>query len=338
MYSPPAKIVWVPAIVGGIVSVGILRTGLLGFLFLVPLGILAYCYNGKTVWFSALFACLGNFFLSLALVLFFRYSLGQFREDIFYMTLMTLVFTWIAAPPSGGPRFLRLPGVVRLAIGSALSVLTIAPALGAAWKSSAVYDFLRTQAEMLASLYAASSGADVVERSLSEQYLTPERIMDSLRIAAIRGGALVSYMFLFIINRQVSLFIAWIARRRRPRNDITGFHAPPWFIWLMSFSLLGILLGFRVKQAFLEIPAWNILVVCVIVYLAQGGGILFHLLSRARLHPVMRFLLYFFLCMILFSPRINAVFLGGVTLLGIAENWVPFRAPKPNGPSSTPGM
>jgi hypothetical protein len=42
--------------------------------------------------------------------------------------------------------------------------------------------------------------------------------------------------------------------------------------------------------------------------------------------------------LLVFSPGINAAALGVLVLLGIAENWVPFRAPKPDGGSSTPGI
>jgi hypothetical protein len=42
--------------------------------------------------------------------------------------------------------------------------------------------------------------------------------------------------------------------------------------------------------------------------------------------------------LLIFSPGINAFVLVGMILLGIAENWVPLRTPKPNGPPSTPAV
>jgi hypothetical protein len=101
---------------------------------------------------------------------------------------------------------------------------------------------------------------------------------------------------------------------------------------------LTILLGLWIKITLIEVIAWNILVVCIILYLVQGGGILSFLLVRTAMPPLLRFALVFLSSVVFFSPGINAFVLGAVTLLGIAENWVPFRAPKPNGPSSTPGI
>jgi hypothetical protein len=53
--------------------------------------------------------------------------------------------------------------------------------------------------------------------------------------------------------------------------------------------------------------------------------------------PLKRLFLNILVVALVFSPGVNAAALGVLTLLGIAENWVPFRAPKPDGKSSTPG-
>jgi hypothetical protein len=74
------------------------------------------------------------------------------------------------------------------------------------------------------------------------------------------------------------------------------------------------------------------------LFLAQGGGIVLFALNRRALPPVMRFFLNLLILVLIFSPGVNAFVLGGLVLLGIAENWVPFRAPKPDGSSSTPGI
>jgi hypothetical protein len=85
----------------------------------------------------------------------------------------------------------------------------------------------------------------------------------------------------------------------------------------------------------LEIAGWNILTLCVILYLAQGGGIVVFFL--ARLPPGMRFALNVGIFVLILSPGVNVVLLGLLILLGIAENWAPFRASKLNGPPPTPG-
>jgi hypothetical protein len=330
-------VAYVPALIGAVVSVALTRTGFLGFLFLVPVGIMAYCYNGRTGWFCAFLIVMGNALVSLMMSFLLRYPRGGLRLDILYMAVMTAAFTWIVVPARReGPRFFRIPGVYRLVAGSLLGALSVVSVVGSLGNGSGL-EFIRAQAEAAAALYAASAGADVVQRSLLEQYITPEAILEAIRLVSLRGGAAASCIFLFFISRQLALGVTWFARHTKPGGNITGFHVPPGFIWALSCSLPAILIGVRANMAFLEIPAWNILVISVILYLVQGGGIALYLLSRVG-HPGKRFFIHLLLFIVLFSPGINAVALGALALLGIAENWVPFRAPKPNGPSSTPGM
>jgi hypothetical protein len=171
-----------------------------------------------------------------------------------------------------------------------------------------------------------------------EQYLTPDFIRETLIFSALRGGVLASCMAFFFINRQLAVVLMWIFRRIRKGGTMADFHVPHGFIWALSFSLLAILIGKKWNISPLEIVAWNGVVVCGILYLAQGGGIAAYFITRAALSPFMRLGLNFLLLLLIFSPGINAVLLGGLILLGIAENWAPFREPKIKGPSSTPGV
>jgi hypothetical protein len=75
-----------------------------------------------------------------------------------------------------------------------------------------------------------------------------------------------------------------------------------------------------------EIAGWNILALCGILYLAQGGGIALYFLIK--LPPLLRIAANVGAILMLFSPGINALFLGSLTLVGIAENWFPLRVPK----------
>ena len=114
------------------------------------------------------------------------------------------------------------------------------------------------------------------------------------------------------------------------------FHVYPAIIWVLSASLLLVVLSRITKLGVIEIILWNILVFCVIMYLAQGLGIAQFFLSRPSMPPFLRLVLVVLFIVLVCSPGINAVLLGCVVLLGIAENWVPFRAPRTNGPPSTP--
>jgi hypothetical protein len=109
------------------------------------------------------------------------------------------------------------------------------------------------------------------------------------------------------------------------------------FIWVLSVSLFLVIAMRILKWTVPEIILWNILTLCAILYLAQGLGILQHITAAPGMPPFLRLALSLLFFILIFSPGINAVVLGLVTLLGIAETWVSFRTPKTDGPSSTPG-
>jgi hypothetical protein len=182
----------------------------------------------------------------------------------------------------------------------------------------------------LDSLYFANS-PDVVRKALLDS-ITPEFVLEIIKSIVIRGGALVSSVFILWASREVSVLVSRLFRVPCRFPPLRDFHVHPRLIWVLSFSLLAVLLSSVFAFAPLEILLWNILVLCVILFLAQGLGILYYFASRMR--PFARIALILVFVVLLFSPGINAVLLAVVILLGIAENWVSFRISEP---SSTPG-
>jgi hypothetical protein len=281
---------------------------------------------------------LGNSLVSLILG-FSRLNEGRVLiADTVYLTMMIAVFTWIVAPPQSGLRFLGIQPVYRLIAGSVLTSLVFGLGIYLSRNSDGIYVRLREQAKAVAAVYTSAAGTDVVQRSLSEQYMTADAILVTMTAVAIRGGLLVSCALLFFISRQAALAVTWFARRRRPEGSVAVFHAASGVIWVLSFSLLAILGGFWGKLSPLEIAGWNVLLICGILYLVQGVGIAAFFLTRRELSVGFRMLIQVGIILVIVSPGINVIALGALILLGIAENWVPFRAPKLNGPSSTPGM
>jgi hypothetical protein len=208
-------------------------------------------------------------------------------------------------------------------------------------ESAGLQGFIRSQAELLSSLYVASAGGDAVRRSLLEQELSPERIIPVFNLILARGGVLASLMVVFFISRQFSLGLTALIRRRRFRDgglSVTGpknFHVPPLLIWIFSGSLAGILL-FRIAGfAAPETVAWNLLIVCALMYLAQGLGILQTILGRRDLPVLLRIAINVGIILVAFSPGINMAALGLLMLLGIAEHWAPLRA---RAVHKTPGL
>jgi hypothetical protein len=318
---------YVPALVGTTVCLGVIQSGFLVLLFLAPLGVLAFSYNRKTAWFAAVLTAAGNGLFAPVQIFLFRYEIWSVLWETLYFTVMLLGFTWITAPPLW--KRLRIPTAYRLAIGAIAGSLIMLPAVFMVRNDTGMYQLIRTQAETLVSLYAPSpeSGG-----------MTADQLMEILGFIALRGGAAASCMAFFMFSRQAALIITWFIRRTRPGGSIVRFHLDFRLIWILSGALAGILLGSIAGISPLEIAAWNILTLCAILYLIQGGGIVMYFFARLTVPSIVRAGLLFLFFMVVFTPRINAFVLGALVLLGIAENWVPFRAPKSNGSSSTPGM
>ncbi|GHV64957.1 hypothetical protein AGMMS49587_18370 [Spirochaetia bacterium] len=328
-----------PCVLGALISVILIRSGFLALFFLIPLGFVAAVYNGRTAWATALAALGINALISFGFSFAGGLIPGEFVLDVFYFALMTAVFVWIIAPPLAGPDFLRMRTAYRLvAAAVAAALLFLGVIYASARSNSGFMAFLRAQAEMLSSLYIAQAGTDAVQQSFLERQLTPERIMEAMGFVALRGGALASCMVIFYISRQLACSLAVLIRHIRPKPGIRDFHTPAPLIWVLSFSLLGVLLARVLKSSILEIAAWNMLIICAMMYLAQGGGIIQYHITRRNLSSFMRLLFNVLIILLILSPGINALALGALILLGVAENWAPLRTPKPNGPPSTPAV
>jgi hypothetical protein len=254
-------IAWLPALAGAAVSVGLSRSSFVGFLFLLPLGVVAYCHNSKTAWFAAGVSALGNALLSLAAGRFQSY-LALPWADMLCLTVVIAAFAWIVAPPERGGAFARMPVAYRIVASAVVSSLALALALYSVRDDQGLSSLFRSQAELLASLYANASGADEVRRSLTEQYMTADAILEMLRSAALRGGMAASYVALFAASRQLSLIAAALIRRKRPEGSLAFFHVRPECVWALSLSLLAVVAGLNFGIAPLEIAGWNILVLC----------------------------------------------------------------------------
>jgi hypothetical protein len=193
--------------------------------------------------------------------------------------------------------------------------------------------------------------------------------MEFIQSVSLRGGAAASCMLLFFVNHQFALTGAGIVWRRRlaaaarrqegyPSGDepagalpgeprrrldtfrsgagLRNFHLSGSVIWILSFSILAVVLTEIAGLSIPGIAAWNVLVICGLMYLAQGAGIVLFFLARRG--PLMRLAMNILIVVMIFSPGINAFALGLLVLLGIAENWLPLRAPKTDGSAPTPGL
>ena len=329
-----ARAVYIPALAAASISVALMRSGFLSFLFLVPLGFSAAASGPATAWLACVSAVIINGGIAVGTGLHYGSGGGGLVADLLYYTVTALGFTWIMA----GGFFPRVRTMYRFSIAAVAGALAFLCIVSLTRNSEGFAGFLQSQAEWLSSVYISASGADAARRSVLEHQLTPEKILEALTAVALRGGGLVSAFFLLFVNRQAALGLVRIVRRRSEGRSLSAFHVPVNTIWVLSISLAAVLLATIIKAAIVEIIAWNIVVLCAILFLAQGAGIAFYALTRRPLPPLMRLLCTVLIVVMVCSPGINMAALGLLIILGIAENWLPLRAPKHDGPASTPGL
>jgi hypothetical protein len=347
-----------------------MRSGFLAFFFLCPLGLVAAAWGGTVAWGAAALAAAGDLVLS---SLFLRYAGGKFGDALpgfMYFTVTIVSFLWIMAPPRSGPGIFMVRTACRFAGASAAASAVLFLTVLVPANRGGFFDFLRSQAEMISALFVSTAGADAARRALLEENASPGRIMEFIQSISLRGGAVASCMLLFFVNHQLALTGAGIVWRRRlaaaargqerypvgndpagapragePRrrldtfrggDGLRNFHLSGSVIWIFSFSILAVVLTEITGLSIPGIAAWNVLVICGLMYLAQGAGIVLHFLARRG--PLMRLAMNILIVVMIFSPGINAFALGLLVLLGIAENWLPLRAPKTDGSAPTPGL
>jgi hypothetical protein len=308
-----------------------LRSGFLNLFFLVPLGFLAFRFNYRIVWTALVITAAGNALFALTAA---ARSIPpvEILWDILYFTTMASLFTWITAPPPG--LSVRVSGGIRLISGSCLGAVLFTVILFRAMASPGFSEYIDSWLSMVISFYQ-SSGSDVVQNALLES-LSPAIVMDLMKSLVLRGGSLISCVLLFFISRQISLGLVRFSLREKGGGSLIPFHAYPALIWIFSVSLPLVIFAKVLKFEIPEIILWNILILCGILYFAQGLGIMQFFLARPAVSPFLRFSLYVLCIVLIFSPVINMILVGGIAILGIAENWVPFRGAKINGPPSTP--
>jgi hypothetical protein len=309
------------AAAAALLSVSLVRMGIFGMLFLLPFALAGFFGGEKPLWLAAFLAVTGN---SVLLFTVWRNAGADsviLVWNILYYAVMVLAFCWINADQGKRVPFFPIPPPYRLALGSLAAAAAIIPCFLAVMENR---EFVRFVAVRLEAVYKASGGE-----------LDAEEFILSLVYLGIRGGILVSALFFFAVSRQFAVFIAWLVRREKPAPGLIGFKNGQFLIWVLSVSLGAVLLGSVTGLTALEAGAWNILALCAILYLAQGGGIALYFL--VRLPPLYRLLANLALLVLLFRPGINAVLLGILILAGIIENWVPLRTFGSQGSPPTPG-
>jgi hypothetical protein len=330
----------VPAAACAAVCVIAMRIGLLSLLFLVPLGFSAVAFGPWVAWLAFALAAVGNAVVASALAAAHGLGAAGAALDVLYFTALASGFVWVMAgnPPwleARGIQMRSFSGLQRFVAASAAAALSF---LGMAfWFGRDGFDALLPLLESLASADAAAvaAGGDAVTQSLLERALDPENLLALVVAVTLRGGALFSAALLLFFSRQAAFLAARLLRRGRPGiGDMAGFFAPRRAIWAFSLSLPAVMLGRALSIPAAEIAAWNVLVMCALMFLAQGGGIALFNLARRPMPLPLRVLLGVGMVVIAFTPGLNLFALGALLVLGIVENWVPMRRAASEGEPS----
>jgi hypothetical protein len=304
------------AIVSAAASVACFKTGYFIFLFLLPLALSAFYDEAKTAWASTIFAAALNIGILAWFYLYLDADLVLLQWNALYYTVMVFVFTWINVPFGKSRLFGEIP--FRMILGASFCILAFLPFFFIMINNSELQLIISRQLEAIGSLSSNTEAAG----------LAPEEIISGMAYLAVRGGIPLSCLLFWWVNRQFGLLICRFFRRGRTiqADRLLGFRVPFFLVWILSFSLGAVLLGRIGNIDILDIAGWNILILSAILFLVQGGAILMHFLMRFP--PLPRILINIGIIILLFRPGINAVMLCIIVLLGIMENWVPFRAPK----------
>jgi hypothetical protein len=168
-------------------------------------------------------------------------------------------------------------------------------------------------------------------------------IFELTKNVILRGGALFLAIMLLLVNRQISILLIRLFGGPRRANIFLTFYTHQKLLWALAVSGILIPITSLLSLTVVEIILWNIVTLCVMMYLAQGLGIIIYFVSQKKFPAFLRFLLPVLIVILIFFFVLNVVFLCFTVLLGFVENWVSFRPlrirslSETGGPSSTPG-
>ncbi|GAB1481242.1 hypothetical protein MASR2M78_00570 [Treponema sp.] len=325
-----------PSIIGAAACVGFARSGFLAPFFLVPLALTYFRFGVRNAWFLAFMATIANIVIAAISALSTKEGYA-YMADALYFAIATLSFAWALLQMEGLLSWPTKRIAYRLSIAAIITSLALLPVIYLASQDAGLIASVRKQAEAFAQMYADAAGADVVQRSLVETTLTADTILATVRSTFARGAAVASHLVFFFMSWRVAqVFASFSNRALRGKAAFTSFKLDFFLIWVLMGAALSVLAGSLLKLSIIEIVAWNILVLSLLLYASQGYGIVLFNITRPGVPRLIVPLVTISLALLIVRPGINAFVVGGFAALGIAENWLPLRAPKRTDPPSTP--
>ncbi|WP_461246987.1 YybS family protein [Treponema sp. R6D11] len=293
------------------ISLIFMKTGILSLFYLVPLG---YVIIVTGVYMPVFITAAAANIVIMVIQSFTKIDgIKSLPIEALYLTVVLLGFTWII-----GGKGLRT--AYRFVIASSICAIIFLLYINS--PSSNFFELFSKTAE---ELFGTGDSEVQIKNPLFAQTFTPQVLTEFAKMFLLRGGALISMFFLFFVNRQIAVSVTSMIKRQRIDHGLTAFYAPVNTIWAFSASLATIVLTGIFKVEILSILAWNVFTICAIIYLAQGIGILMYWMSLRS--NVFRLVINVLIIVVLFSP-LNSFALVALVLLGIIDNWRPFRIAK----------
>jgi hypothetical protein len=293
------------------ISLLFMKTGILSLFYLAPLGYVIIVTGVYMPVFIT--AATANIVIMIVQAFSKIDGIKNMPLEALFLTAIFLGFAWIM-----GGKGLRT--AYKFIIASSVCAVIFLIYINS--PTSGFFELFSKTAE---ELFGAGDSEVQIKNPLFTQVFTPERLTEFANMFLLRGGALVSMLFLFFINRQMALAAVSMIKKQRMDHGLTVFYAPANTIWVFSASLATIVLTSIFKVEILSILAWNVFTVCAIIYLAQGIGILtYWMMLRSN---IFRLIISVLIIVVLFSP-LNSFAIAALVLLGIIDNWRPFRIAK----------
>jgi len=296
------------------VSMFFMRIGIFSFFYLAPLGF-AVIASGS-MWYTFFTAAIANFIFSISV------SSPESQSNVWfyvlYITTLFLGFTWLIG--SG-----NLRTTYRLIIASAAGAGAFLIEFFS--QNSLFYSAFLDIMETISEIFTVPDANSVSVNPIFQNMTDSESMMDFIIRFMLRGGALFSILFLLFINRSIAISLSRFTKKYKEEKRMITFFAPQNIIWVFTGALITIMLTGALKIEIIEILAWNVFVVCCIIYLAQGSAILMHFMEQRG--TGFKIGISILIITLLLSPLMLGVF-GALLILGVLENWIPFRLQKKN--------
>lgn len=317
----------IEALVFAAVSTLLYHLGMGFILFLIPLQVVLVRKGRKSFAISSGLALALIFVVKLIL-------LGRTQDPAAFLiveiaTVLSLMggLVLIQMPElsSGFERY-RFPRVLRLLISTGVAGVVSVP----------VILYLRGNEEFLLGMQELFSAfASNMNRAFSEaeafNLLSGSGMFQAESLMQISSTFLLrSFLFDYFLLLAFSWWLGTVigARTVGKKHGLTrvaDFKLPDTYVWPLIVSL-GLVLGtLLVPVEFLEILAWNSLLILVFLYGVAGLGILRFLLKKLKIPMGFRWLLILAIIILAMTPRINFIILILVPGLGVSETWLKYR-------------